>query len=229
MNLLITGASRGLGKEWVIQALKRPEFKKIYAVSRNAKEMRQWLPKHDPDGKVEVLPLAVDNDACITELREALEGEAIDLLINNAGTYLTEPEKFENYTIDLLRKTFEVNTYAPFRVTQALLSHLSRAKHPKVVHITSLMGSIADNASGGSYAYRMSKTALNMFNKSFAIDHPKIASIVLHPGWVKTDMGGASAPTTVTESVAGMWKIVEKLDSKITGKFFDFEGDELPW
>lgn len=225
MNLLITGASRGLGKEWIVQALKRPDIKKIYAVSRNSKEIENW----NTDSRVKTLSIAVDQDDCIPKLREALGNETIDILINNAGTYLTEPDDFEKYSIDTLRNTFEVNTYAAFRVTQALLPHLSRSKNPKLVHITSLMGSIADNESGGSYAYRMSKTALNMFNKSFAMDYPNLPSVVLHPGWVKTDMGGDQAPTTVKESVTGMWKIVDRMDKKMTGKFFDFEGDELPW
>ena len=91
------------------------------------------------------------------------------------------------------------------------------------------MGSIGDNTSGGSYAYRISKVAINMFNKSFAVDHPFFCSIVVHPGWVKTDMGGAQAPTTVQESVSGLIAVIHKLTLKDSGKFFDYEGEELPW
>ena len=91
------------------------------------------------------------------------------------------------------------------------------------------MGSIADNEGGGSYAYRMSKTALNMFAKSFSRDYPSITTLVIHPGWVKTDMGGENAPTTATESAAGILKVIQDATPAKSGHFYDFEGDELPW
>ena len=114
-------------------------------------------------------------------------------------------------------------------VTQALLPCLERAAAPKVVNISSLMGSIEDNSSGGTYAYRMSKAALNMFTKTFAVDFPKIATLTMHPGWVKTDMGGANAPTEKTESVKGLLKVILASSLKNTGQFIDYEGDKLPW
>jgi NAD(P)-dependent dehydrogenase (short-subunit alcohol dehydrogenase family) len=91
------------------------------------------------------------------------------------------------------------------------------------------MGSIAENSGGGCYSYRMSKTALNMFCRSFSIDYPKIISIALHPGWVKTDMGGSNAITTIEESAIGLAKIMLDAKRKSSGGFFDFEENELPW
>jgi NAD(P)-dependent dehydrogenase (short-subunit alcohol dehydrogenase family) len=156
----------------------------------------------------------------------ALSGKPVDLLINNAGVLFNQ----DNFTImnfEQIRQSFEVNTILPMRVCQAL--HPLLRKGSRVVQITSLMGSIADNESGGYYGYRMSKAALNMFNRSYSIDFPEFTSVVLHPGWVKTEMGGQSAPVTPSESVAGMMGIIEKLSTEQSGKFFDFEGNELPW
>ena len=115
------------------------------------------------------------------------------------------------------------------RVTRAFLPHLRQSAQPKLIHITSLMGSIADNESGGYYGYRMSKAALNMFNKSFAIDYPEVISLVVHPGWVKTDMGGPQAPLPPEIAVRGILSVVNRATTKQTGKFFDYEGNELPW
>jgi NAD(P)-dependent dehydrogenase (short-subunit alcohol dehydrogenase family) len=91
------------------------------------------------------------------------------------------------------------------------------------------MGSIGDNSSGGSYGYRMSKAALNMFHKTFSIDFPQITSLVIHPGWVQTDMGGANAPTSVEKSARGILRVIEKASPRDSGDFLDYEGDRLPW
>jgi NAD(P)-dependent dehydrogenase (short-subunit alcohol dehydrogenase family) len=116
-------------------------------------------------------------------------------------------------------------------VTRALLPNLRRGSQKKIASITSLMGSVADNSSGGSYGYRMSKAALNMFNKSLSIDlrDEGFTCVVFNPGWVKTDMGGANSKLTPAESVNGMWSVLQKLSPPDTGKFFHYDGKELPW
>src|SRR5262249_2933625 len=122
-----------------------------------------------------------------------------------------------------------VNSVVPFEMTQALLPYLKKSKQPKVIHITSLMGSIEDNSSGGYYAYRASKAALNMINKSLTRDHSWLTSVVMHPGWVQTDMGGPQAPTSTRDSAQGIWQVINGLGSEKSGHFYDFKGKELPW
>jgi NAD(P)-dependent dehydrogenase (short-subunit alcohol dehydrogenase family) len=125
--------------------------------------------------------------------------------------------------------SFAVNSVAPFEVTQALLPLLRKSSRPRVAHITSRMGSIADNGSGGYYAYRASKTALNMINMSLARDHAWLTTVVVHPGWVRTQMGGAEAPVEPQSSASGIWRLIEGLGRTDSGRFFDYTGNELPW
>ncbi|MBS1961517.1 MAG: SDR family oxidoreductase [Bdellovibrionales bacterium] len=220
MRIVITGASRGIGAEFVRVLL--AEGHEVHAVTRNADRLAEFTKEKN----LHVHAIDLENVAGPETLSRALEGRPIDLLINNAGMYATDAS-LAKLKFDDVRTSFEVNTILPMRVCQALLPNLN--KGAKVAQITSLMGSIADNGSGGSYAYRMSKTALNMFNKCFAIERPDLTTVVLHPGWVQTDMGGKQAPTTPKQSVAGMLKVIGGLKTSDTGKFYDFEGDELPW
>ena len=115
------------------------------------------------------------------------------------------------------------------RVTQRLLSNLLASHRPIVATLTSKMGSIADNRSGGYYAYRVSKSAVNMLMKSFANDHPKIRTVLLHPGWVRTDMGGPNATVSVEASVDGLVSVITNLKPEQSGGFFDYKGAEIPW
>ena len=184
MNLLITGASRGIGREIVEQYLKNPSLKKIWLTTTNPERLSGLMMAH-PE-KIKIISTSVSQPGSEAIIKDQLKNETIDLLINNAGTYLEEPDDFESLNVETVMKTFQVNTLSAIRVCQAVLPSLERAAHPKVIQITSLMGSITDNTSGGSYGYRISKAALNMFNKSFSIDYPQIASFVVHPGWVKS-------------------------------------------
>jgi NAD(P)-dependent dehydrogenase (short-subunit alcohol dehydrogenase family) len=220
MRVVITGASRGIGAELTRALL--AEGNEVHAVSRNTDRLAP-LTK---DKNLHLHSIDLENVAGPDQLSRALEGRTVDLLINNAGVLLGD-NKFEKLDMGDVQQSFEINTILPMRVCQTLLPNFG--KGTKIAQITSLMGSIADNGSGGAYAYRMSKTALNMFNKSFAIERPDLVSIVLHPGWVKTDMGGNSAPTSTEDSVAGMLKIIAKAKAADSGKFYDFEGDVLPW
>ncbi len=222
MRVLITGASRGIGKEFVRHYLAAGD--EVHAVTRNPAKLADLA-----NSKLTVHAVDLEAKDGAATLAKAFEGRAIDLLVNNAGTFLDRQFNFKTLPIDVVTKSFEVNTILPMRLCQALLPNLLAGKSAKVAQITSLMGSIADNSSGGCYGYRMSKTALNMFNRCFSLDHPSLTSIVFHPGWVKTDMGGENAPTSVEDSVRGMTKILAGLKNDQTGKFYDFEGEELPW
>jgi NAD(P)-dependent dehydrogenase (short-subunit alcohol dehydrogenase family) len=227
MNILITGCSRGIGRGFLETYLQRSEVKKVFAVTTHAAGLKAL--QDSAKGKLQILPFSVSEESTVGQLAEALAAESIDLLINCAGTYPKEPDDFEKIKIGSLEEGMRVNTYSVFFVLQGCLPALQRAKHAKVASLTSLMGSISDNTSGGAYAYRISKAALNMLNKSFANDYPELTSVVFHPGWVKTDMGGANAPTSIEESVKGMVKKIDALKNSDTGGFFDHEGDAVEW
>jgi NAD(P)-dependent dehydrogenase (short-subunit alcohol dehydrogenase family) len=223
---VVTGTSRGIGLEMVSQLLSSGN--KVYACARNpekSKDLMDLKKKHSDS--LMIAQVDVNSDEQVDAFAKTLKG-GIDLLINNAGVY-GENSSFEKLSLETVETTFTNNAVAPMRVTRALLPALQKSKHATVLHVTSLMGSIQDNESGGSYGYRMSKVALNMFNKSFSCDYPGITSVVVHPGWVKTDMGGSNAPVEVADSAKGILKIALSAKSEMNGKFYDFEGDELPW
>jgi NAD(P)-dependent dehydrogenase (short-subunit alcohol dehydrogenase family) len=152
-------------------------------------------------------------------------------LINSAG--ISGPRDQSTGKVDFRswREVLDVNTMGPLRVTEAFIPHLTRSERKLVVTITSGMGSIGDNTSGGSIPYRSSKAAVNMVMRTVAIDLADrgIISVVINPGWVKTDMGGPNAPLTVSESVKAIRRLVSTLGREQSGKFFNYDGREYPW
>ena len=182
MNIVITGASRGIGRELVRVALRIGH--RVVAVSR---QPGQVLPEAAADAARLRVVLAdvADESAAASIAAAAAHMGAVDLLVNNAGLMLGTADR-----AGFLR-SFVVNSIAPFEITRALLPALRQSAAPKVVHVSSKMGSIGDNTSGGHYEYRASKAALNMISRSLALDNDWLVSLVVHPGWVRTDMGGA--------------------------------------
>ena len=154
--------------------------------------------------------------------------DALDLLVANAGTYgPRSPESGEDGAEWL--ETFAVNTVAPYLLARSVLPLVARAGG-KLVAISTKMGSIEDNRSGGYIAYRSSKSALNMAWRSLAIDNRgKVVCAMLHPGWVQTRMGGSSAPLSPEDSVAGMRRVIDGLGPERSGGFFNYDGSEIPW
>jgi short-subunit dehydrogenase len=227
MNVLVTGTSRGIGRGFVEKLLARKDVTKVFAVTTHGNTLKSL--ESESMGRLKVLSISVDQENCVSNLKMALEGVALDLLINCAGTYPEDGGGFEALTPAPIEEGMRVNVFTAMFTLQGAIDALKRARNARVVSMTSLMGSIADNSSGGSYAYRMSKAALNMMNKCFSIEYPEFTSVVFHPGWVKTDMGGDAAPTTIEESVTGMLSRIDSLKKADSGKFFDFEGDQLPW
>lgn len=231
LHFVITGAARGIGFELAKQA--RAEGHRVSVLVRTPAQAEALRALG-----VEVHGGDVTSATQVAQLAKALSAP-VDVLINNAGVYLSDSQgettsrampEFSEIKTEHLMRSFDVNTLGAVRVTQACLPLLRKAKQPKVIQITSLMGSIADNSSGGYYGYRMSKAALNMFNKSLSIDFPEMICAVVHPGWVQTDMGGAEAPVPPAGSARGIHRIIAGLKPADTGKFFDFEeGEELPW
>jgi NAD(P)-dependent dehydrogenase (short-subunit alcohol dehydrogenase family) len=215
---LVTGANRGIGYEYCRQLLNRGDLP--IAVCRNSS------PELDALGIRVIKRVDMTQDQDLASLQSQLQGEHIDVLINNAG--IIESVSLANLDIESIRRQFEVNALSPLRVTHALLGNL--ASGSKVVMMTSRMGSIDDNTSGGSYGYRMSKVALCMAGKSLALDlrPKKIAVGILHPGLVQTRMTGFSGITPET-AVRGLLARIDELNLDNTGTFWHSNGEVLPW
>ena len=182
--------------------------------------------------RVAVHGLDVTDHARIDELASSLSGVTIDLLINNAGVYAdSHAAALDEIDYDTWTQSFRVNTMAPLKMAQAFLSHIEGSRQKKIVTISSKMGSIAENTSGGSYLYRSSKAAANMVTKSLSIDLKPagVIAMVFHPGWVKTDMGGPEALITATESVSGMRRIISRLSMADSGTFLAYDGQPVSW
>jgi NAD(P)-dependent dehydrogenase (short-subunit alcohol dehydrogenase family) len=232
---LITGANRGLGLEMVRQY--RAHGWHILATCRNP-ETSETLQRmaHESAGTIEIEALDVTHPEEIARLGDRWKNRSIDILINNAGIYgdrLGAGPSMDLGRIDysLWALTLAVNTMAPLAMTETFLQAIARSNQKKIVTITSRMGSIGDNAKGGAYLYRSSKAAVNAVTKSLSIDLASqgIIAVVLHPGWVRTDMGGTTAPLTAETSVREMLEVIDKLEVADSGRFFLHDGTELPW
>lgn len=215
---LVTGANRGIGLEYCRQLQARGE--KVIAVCRHVS------PELQPLGIQIEAGIDITNDDSVADLVKRLGNITIDVLINNAG--ILRDESLEDLDLDSIREQFEINALGPLRVTHALLPKLKAGS--KVVLMTSRMGSIADNTSGGYYGYRMSKVALSMAGKSLALDlqSRKVAVAILHPGLVQTRMTGFSGITT-EQSVQGLLARIDGLTLANTGTFWHANGEVLPW
>ena len=221
-SVVITGASRGIGLEFAAQYAAAGW--QVHACCRRPGDV-----SFDPG--IDVHALDVTDQGSIDALASSLDGTAIDLLINNAAIFGGPRQDVGETRDDDWELVMRTNVIAPFRVTDALRGHLARASRAFVVHISSLAGSIADNHSGGIHLYRTSKTALNMVaaNQARDLAGDGITVLALHPGWVRTDMGGDSAPLSAQESVAGMRQVIASASMEMSGGFFDRNGQTLPW
>lgn len=220
-TILITGAGRGIGLE----------FARQYA----AAGWRVLGTVRDPlagralsDAGAEVYVADVADPASVARLKGALAGVALDVVLNNAGIY-GQDQSFGAVDPDGFLTAMRTNALAPLKVAEAFAEQLTGRK--VIATITSLMGSIAENSSGNFYAYRASKAAANMVMKTLAVDLGArgITAVALSPGWVRTDMGGAEAPLSPAEAVAGLRAVLDKVSLNDSGKFFHFDGRELPW
>lgn len=222
-TVLITGAARGLGLEFT--KLYAARGWKIHACARNPDGLK------DIAGDIHPHKLEVTDYAAVTALAGKLSGEAIDVLICNAGIG-GERGNSALGAIDPVawRQVFEVNTLAPLMMAQAFVDHVARSTERKLVAVSSILGSIASNT-GGRYIYRSSKTALNMEWNCLAQDlAPRgIICVALHPGWVQTDMGGSTATLTIDQSVPPMVQAIAALKPSDSGRFIQYDGKELPW
>lgn len=221
-TVLITGANRGLGLE----------FSKQYAAAgwRVIACCRKPEAMAAVDG-VEVRALDLGDQGSIRALAEELSGEGIDILLNNAGVYLDKvaaqiEDRWEDWD-----QTMRINVMAPLMMAQCFTPHVAASDQKKIVTLSSIMGSIDLIGVGGAYMYRSSKAAVNAVMKGFlsTVSHQGITVGLLHPGWVRTEMGGAEADIDAVTAVSGMIKVIDCLDISQTGAFKDYQGKDLPW
>lgn len=235
-SLLITGANRGIGLQLVKHYCQKQW--QIYATYRDEhQDLLEYTKQYD---NLILLKLDVSCIDSINKLKRSMTGIGLQLLINNAGIHGDRSHRFgstEQQNIDKWHETFTINTIAPMLITEALLENLhagaqsSKTLGAKVAFITSKMGSIADNSSGGSYVYRSSKSALNSVVKSLSHDikTDNISVAAIHPGWVKTRMGGPNGLIDVETSVAGISQVIEQMNQQNSGQFVNYDGSTIPW
>jgi NAD(P)-dependent dehydrogenase (short-subunit alcohol dehydrogenase family) len=227
---LITGANRGLGFEFASQYL--ADGWRVFAACRNpAAESKLRRLSQDTGGMLKVVAMDVTDPESIRDAATQFKDVAMDVLINSAGIGGASRQTTGNVDYESWAHVFNVNTMGPLRVLEAFSDHIARSKRRLVITITSGMGSLADNTSGGSIPYRSSKAAVNMAMRSAAIDlAPRgITCVLLNPGWVRTDMGGRKAPLSPGESVAAMRRLIDMFGPDQTGKFYNYDGREYPW
>jgi NAD(P)-dependent dehydrogenase (short-subunit alcohol dehydrogenase family) len=228
-TILITGANRGLGLEFVKQYVEAGAA--IHAACRRPEKAKELLALANAHkGNVTVHTLDVASDASVAHLKRELGAAPIDIMINNAGVYGGDNQNHGSVDFSSWLDVLNVNTLGPIRVFEALIENLKAGAQKKAIAITSMMGSTAGN-NGGYLAYRSSKAALNnaMRGLSLALKGDGVIMVPIHPGWVQTDMGGPNAPLKPPESVKGMREVIAGLKLSDTGRFYDYAGKELPW
>jgi len=228
-TVLITGANRGIGLEHVRSFAAKGV--RVFAAARSprdANELNALAANHA--GKITILQYeALDPDSP-ARLKTAVGDTPIDLLLANAGAGSGERESFGAVDVEDVVRLIRINSIAPLKLAEALADNVATSDRKLIAFQSSLMGSICDS-SGGYYAYRVSKVALNMVAKGVSNDLRTWGVIVvtMHPGWVETRMGGPSAPLSVEQSVVGQQRLFDRLTMKDSGHFFNYDGKELPW
>lgn len=228
--VLITGANRGLGLEFARQYA--AEGWQVFAACRApdaAEELNQLATKSG--GHIRILKLDVTDTSSARTAAAELAGQPIDLLLNNAGVGGPRNQQIGSLDYAAWARVLDANTLGPMRVVEAFLENVARSSQKRIVTITSGMGSVEDNTSGGAYAYRSSKAAVNMVMKSLSIDLASrgITCVVVNPGWVRTDMGGSGGKLSPAESIKALRTVIAALKPKDSGKFLNYNGKPYPW
>ena len=242
-SIVITGGNRGIGLEIVKQLLSLPNPPGyIFATCRSLESASELNSLSEGNNNLHVVQLDVNDfegfNQVVSEVERKLEGRGLDLLLNNAG--IVDRSTLNEVTAERMIDVYKTNTVAPLMLAKAFRPLLRRAASRSsnedsakacIVNISSVLGSITENSGRTLYPYRSSKAALNMITKSLSIDleSERIMAVALHPGWVKTDMGGQNAALTTKDSVEGLLTVIGSLDNSTNGGFFDFTGKALPW
>ncbi len=228
-RVLVTGANRGLGLEFVRQYAAAGW--EVIATCRDVDAASELALAAAPPAAIRVHALDVRDASMVDALAGSIGDAPLDLLVNNAGVYGRKRLPLEAVEVEEWIDVLHTNTIAPLLVTRALLRNLEAARGAVVAMLSSKVGSIADNTSGGNYAYRTSKAALNQVVKNLALELAPsgIRVVALHPGWVMTDMGGPGALIDVGESVAGMRAVIDGVEAEDSGRFLGYRGESIPW
>lgn len=223
-TILITGAGRGIGRQLALQSLESGAS--VIACARRIGDLDDLVANGAEAQALEV----TDLDA-ITSLKAALGDRPIDILFNNAGIIGPDRQAIGDMDIDGWRETMEVNVFAPYRVSEALADNVAASDHRTIVVVSSRMGSMSLNTVSDRFIYRSSKAAVNQVVVCMANEwRPRgIRVVATHPGWVSTDMGGSAAPVTPAESAAGLLKVANGMTDEASGRFWNFDGEELSW
>ncbi|MBQ4811580.1 SDR family oxidoreductase [Pseudoalteromonas luteoviolacea] len=230
-RVLITGANRGIGlaltelylaSGWQVLATVRAQSKA---------EALKKLGEQDASAGLAIYELDVTNYQQLSELANTLAGVPIDLIINNAGLYGPKGYGFGNCDVEAWREVMEVNAIAPAKLAEAFYTNLKLGDRKIFAALSSRVGSHSENTKGGGYIYRSSKAALNSVVKSLSNDllSEGIKTVALHPGWVKTEMGGPNALITAQESATGLKAVIDNLTDSESGSFISFDGSKIPW
>ncbi len=219
-TVLITGASRGIGREFAAQYA--ADGWDVIATCRDPSGY---------DGPGEAHALDVTDPGSAAALAQRLAGRPVDLLINNAGIFGPRNVTYDAIDYDAWEDVLHTNLFGPMRVAAAFADAVIGSQQKKMVFITSKVGSIAENSTGGVYIYRSSKAALNMTVRSLSLDLSEkgVICLLFHPGWVQTDMGGPTATVDAATSVAGMRAVIGPAGAAENGRFFNFDGSPLAW
>ncbi len=228
-TILITGANRGIGLALSEQFA--TDGWQVLACCRNPTDAVQLQALGEQNKSIEIHALDVTDYPQMTDFAERLANRSIDILLSNAGIYGSKGPGFGEIEPQEWRQVLEVNTIAPLMLVQAFIEQVAASQQKLVAVISSKVGSIADNSSGGSYIYRSSKTAVNQVVKCLSIDlaDRDISVLSLHPGWVKTDMGGPNAEISTHKSVSGLKTILQAAGLKQSGQFIEYDGSSIPW
>lgn len=226
-TILITGSNRGIGLEFTKQYA--ADGWHVIACCRNPQSASALQTLANAYQNIQIVALDVADFRQIDAVALQLKNQKIDVLLNNAGIYPASDLGDVDY--DDWATAFKINSMAPFKMAEAFMPHVSTSQLKKIATLSSKMGSLDDNTSGGSYIYRSSKAAVNMVMKSLAIDVKPdgVAVVTLHPGWVQTDMGGPNGLVDAQTSVAGLRKVIAHLSLSTSGKFIAYDGKEIAW
>ena len=228
-TIIVTGANRGIGLELVKQYCNRNY--QVIGTYRDETTSGELISMSRNLDNLKVYSLDVSSDQSLKDFSSKLGETPVDIFINNAGVYGPRDSSFSNVDEKNWIPVFQTNVIAPLLLTQLIIENLRNGSQKKLIYITSKMGSIDDNKSGGAYIYRSSKTALNSVVKSISVDLAKddMKVALLHPGWVRTDMGGPNGLIDTTASVSGMTQVIDSLGQSDSGCFFNYDGSKIPW
>lgn len=229
-SVLITGANRGIGLEHARRYAERGA--RVWATARvpeEAEDLNALALAHS--GNFEVLAYDAANPGAPEAVADRLGKAPLDLMFANAGAMGGRRQSFGDVDAEAVLDLIKVNALAPLKLAEALADNVASSERRVMAFQTSLMGSIGDNGSGGAYAYRLSKAALNMVGRGVASDLRArgVISVLLHPGWVRTRMGGPSGRISVEECVAAQQRLLDNLTPSQSGRFFNYDGRELSW